>query len=259
MPFAQLKDVRLYYRLDGSLAAPLLMLSNSLGTDLAMWEPQMPALARSFRVLRYDTRGHGDSQVTPGPYSIAALGADVVGLLDHLGVQCGHFCGLSLGGMTGMWLGVHAQNRLRRLVLANTTAHMPPPAAWNTRIAQINAGGMSAIADAVLARWFTPRFVAHEAPALARMKAMIERTPPAGYVACCAAVRDMDQREDIADIAARTLVIAGVHDAATPPADGRYLAERIPGARLVEVEGAHLSNIEAAAAFTAAVVSFLDT
>jgi 3-oxoadipate enol-lactonase len=259
MPFAQLHDVRLHYRFDGNAAAPLLILSNSLGTDLTMWEPQMAALTREFRVLRYDTRGHGASQVTSGPYTIAQLGTDVTALLDHLGLKRGHFCGVSMGGMTGMWLGVHAPDRLRRLVLANTAARIPSAETWNARIERVNADGMQAIVDAVLARWFTPRFMADEPATLAKIRATLQATPAAGYVACCAAVRDQDQRDAIHDIAARTLVIAGTHDVATPPADSRYLAERIPGARMVELDGAHLSNIEAASAFNEALVTFLTT
>ena len=259
MPFAQLPDVRLHYRLDGSAAAPLLILSNSLGTDLAMWEPQMAVLIREFRVLRYDTRGHGASDVPPGPYTIAQLGADVIALLDHLGLTRGHFCGVSMGGMTGMWLGVHAPDRLRRLVLANTAARIPSADTWNARIDRVNAVGMQGIVEAVLARWFTPRFMTEEPATLAQIRAVLQATPAAGYAACCAAVRDHDQRDAIHDIAARTLVIAGTHDVATPPADSHYLAERIPGARMVELDGAHLSNIEAALAFNDALVSFLTT
>ena len=257
MPFAQLNDVRLHYRLDGDATAPVLALSNSLGTDLEMWEPQIPALLREFRVLRYDTRGHGQSEVTAGSYSIAMLAADVVALLDHLALKSVHFCGLSMGGMTGMWLGANVPDRVQRLVLSNTSAHVPPADAWNNRIALVKAGGMTAIADTVMTRWFTAGFAAQKPSTVTAMKSMLERTPADGYVACCAAVRDMDQREEVAAIAAQTLVIAGAHDVATPPADGRYLAERIPAAQLVMLDAGHLSNIEAAAAYTDGVLSFL--
>ena len=257
MPYADVDDVRLHYRFDGPDGAPVLMPSNSLGTDLAMWEAQIPRFTRDHRVLRYDTRGHGQSSVTPGPYTIERLGRDVVALLDQLALDRVTFCGLSLGGMTGMWLGVHASARVARLVLANTAAHMAPPDVWNARIDKVNAGGMAAISDAVLARWFTPQFIAREPATLAKMKAMMERQPAAGYVACCAAVRDMDQRDELAAIAVPTLVIVGTQDAATKPPDGRFLTERIPDARLVELAAAHLSNIEAAPAFNAALASFL--
>ena len=258
MPFAAISDARIHYRIDGAPDAPVLVLSNSLGTDLEMWESQLSALARERRVLRYDARGHGQSGVTPGPYTIERLGRDVVALLDHLQLDRVDFCGLSMGGMIGMWLGIHASSRLRKLVLANTAARIAPPDLWNARIDKVNAGGMAAISDGVLARWFTPAFIAREPGTLAAMKAMMERMPAAGYVACCAAVRDMDQRAAVAGIITSTLVIVGEHDAATPPADGRFLAMRIPGARVVELPAAHLSNVEEASAFTAALSSFLN-
>jgi 3-oxoadipate enol-lactonase len=257
MPFADLAEVRLHYCLDGPDRAPLLVLSNSLGTDLDMWTAQMTALSTHCRVLRYDTRGHGQSSVPPGPYTIAQLGRDVIALLDHLAFERVDFAGVSMGGMTGMWLGVHVPERIGKLTLANTAARIAPPDLWNARIGKVNAGGMGAISAAVLARWFTPEYAARESATLAAMQAMMERTPGAGYVACCAAIRDMDQREAVAAIVAPTLVIAGTHDAATPPADGRHLADAIRDTRYVELPAAHLSNIEAAPAFTAALVEFL--
>jgi 3-oxoadipate enol-lactonase len=256
--FADIDGVRSRYRFDGPAAAPVLVLSNSLGTDLSMWAPQLPALARRFRVLRYDSRGHGASGVPPGPYTIEHLGRDVVGLLDGLGIDRVHFCGLSMGAMTGMWLGIHAPARLHRLALANTAARIGPPDNWNARIEKVRAGGMAAISQAVLERWFTPEFRAKHPDRITAMRQMLERSPAEGYVACCAAVRDMDQRDAVAGIGAPTLVIAGTHDAATPPADGRFVAEHIAGARYVELDAAHLSNIEAGARFTDALLSFLE-
>jgi len=255
--FVDVDGGRLRYRLDGAANASVLVLSNSLGTNLAMWEPQMAELCRGHRVLRYDTRGHGESSVTPGPYSIGRLGRDVVTLLDHLAIERAHFCGLSLGGMTGMWLATHAPTRVSRLALCNTAAHMAPADLWNGRIDQVRAGGMEAIVESVLARWFTPAFLARSPDIAASVRQMVLATPADGYIACCAAIRDMDQREAIARISAPTLVIAGTHDPATPPADGRFIADRIEGARYVELPAAHLSNIEAARDFTAALVNFL--
>jgi 3-oxoadipate enol-lactonase len=249
----------IHFRFDGAAGAPVLVLSNSLGADLAMWDAQVPELARSFRVLRYDTRGHGASTAAPGPYAIDLLGRDVVGLLDGLGIERAHFCGLSLGGMTGMWLGVHAPARLDRLVLANTAACIGSPETYNARIDKVRASGMGAVSQAVLERWFTPAFAALHPDRMADMRRMIERTSVEGYAACCAAIRDMDQRDAIAAISAPTLVITGTHDLATPAADGRFLAERIKGSTCVELDAAHLSNIEAAPAFTAALLAFLDT
>ncbi len=257
--FVDVDGARIHHRFDGPAGAPVLMLSNSLGTDLSMWGPQIAPLARSFRVLRYDTRGHGASSITPGPYDVERLGRDVVGLLDALAIDRVHFCGLSLGGITGMWLGIHAPDRVRTLALCNTAALIAPPELWNTRIEKVRAGGMGVIAQGVIERWFTPAFLAREPDTASAMRQMLERAPAEGYIACCAAVRDMDQRHAIAGIRAPALVIAGAHDTATPPADGRFVAARIPGARYVEVDAAHLSNIEAAPAVTDTLLSFLQT
>lgn len=257
MHVAPVAGAHLHYRFDGDRAAPVVVLSNSLGTTLDMWEPQAAVLAERHCVLRYDTRGHGQSDVPPGPYTIDALGRDVVALLDHLGIARAAFCGLSLGGMTGMWLGVHAPQRITRLVLANTSACMDAPAAMDERIAAVTAGGVAAIAPAVLGRWFTPAFAAREPARVAAVRAMLESSPAAGYVACCHAIRAMDQRADVARIAVPTLVVAGTHDPSTPPAAGRFLAGRIPGARYVELPTAHLSNVEAAVEFNAALTAFL--
>ncbi len=257
MTFADLPGAQLHYRFDGAVDAPVLILSNSLGTDLGMWAPQVDALAREFRVLRHDTRGHGQSTVTPGPYAIAGLGRDVLALADQLGIERFDFCGLSMGGMIGMWLAINAPMRVRRLVLANTAAQIAPPELWNARIDKVATSGMASISEAVLARWFTTGFLARETTGVAVMKRMIEATPAVGYIACCAAVRDMDLRAEIARIIVPTLVIVGRHDLATPPADGAYLATQITGARMLELDAGHLSNIEQAAAFTAALLAHL--
>ncbi len=248
---------KLHYELEGADDAPLLVLSNSLGTTLDMWLPQMPALVEHFRVLRYDTRGHGQSDVTPGPYSIAQLGSDVVSLMDYLKIPRAHFCGLSMGGMTGIWLGIHAPDRIERLVLCNTSAAIGVPEMWNARIAQVRGGGMAAVIDAVLERWFTNDFLAHAPAQVDRVRAMLANTQVEGYVANCAAVRDMDQRADLGRIATPTLVIGGKYDKSTPPEHGELIARSIPGARYVELNAAHLSNWEAAQAFTKHVVNFL--
>jgi 3-carboxy-cis,cis-muconate cycloisomerase len=255
--FVDVDGARIRCRIDGDAGAPCLVLSNSLGTDLTMWDPQIDALARRFRVVRYDTRGHGASTATPGPYTIERLGRDIVALLDGLGIERAHFCGLSLGGITGMWLGIHAPDRLQKLVLANTAARIGPPENWNMRIDKVRAEGMAAISRAVVERWFTPAFIASHPDRFAAMRQMMERMPAEGYVACCAAVRDVDQRDAIVTIRTPTLIIAGRHDLPTPPADARFLADRIKGAQYVELDAAHISNIEAAPAFTAALQNFL--
>jgi 3-oxoadipate enol-lactonase len=259
MPLIESTGARIRYRCDGGETAPVVVLSNSLGTNLAMWDAQVPALAVQFRVLRYDTRGHGESSVTPGPYSIMQLGRDVVQLLDELEIERAHFCGLSMGGMTGMWLGVYAAHRIERLVLCNSAAKIGTPEIWNARIEAVRQGGMAAIADAVIQRWFTPEFIARAPEVIKRTRQMILSTPPEGYIANCAAIRDMDQRETISRTSAPTLVITGAKDPVTTPSDARYIVEHVVGAQYAELDAAHLSNIEAADCFTQVLMKFLDT
>ena len=257
MPFFESAHARLHYQLEGADDAPVLMLSNSLGTHLGMWAPQMPSLLSHFRVLRYDARGHGQSSVPDGPYSIAQLGADAIALIDHLRLDRVHFCGLSMGGMTGLWLALNHAARIDRLVLCNTAARIGPPEMWDVRIEAVLAQGLAAIVPAVLDRWFTRDFRHGATAQVELVRAMLQTTTDAGYVASCAAVRDMDQRGQLGAISVPTLVIAGRQDMATPPADGRFLADHIAGARYVELNAAHLSNWEVAQAFTMHVCDFL--
>jgi 3-oxoadipate enol-lactonase len=257
MPELHLDGLRARYELAGRPDSPVVVLSHSLGADLSMWDPQARALATRFRVLRYDTRGHGGTGLSDGPLTIAELGADVVRLLDALGAARASFCGLSMGGMVGMWLGAHAPGRVERLALCNTGAQIGTRETWNARIASVRDGGMGKVAAAVVERWFTPAFRERSPGVVARTLAMIQATPPEGYVACCAAIRDADLSRDLPRVAAPTLVIAGSHDPATPPASGRAVADAIPGARYVELDAAHLSNLEAAAEFTASLEGFL--
>ena len=254
MPIARLSDVRLRYQVDGDAGASPLLLSNSLGTSLEMWEPQIAPLASRFRVIRYDSRGHGQSDVTPGSYTIDQLAHDALGLLDALAIPRAHFCGLSLGGVVGMWIGINAPGRVDRLVLANTAAKIGTAEMWNARIDAVQKGGTASIASAVLARWFTPALL--ESPTIAQMRTTFEKTSVEGYAASCAAVRDMDLRHALGRIHAPTLVIAGTDDMATPPDDGRQVADHIQRARYIELPAAHLSNIQAAPAFTQALVQF---
>ena len=247
----------MHHRSDGPAGAPALMLSCSLGTDLGLWDPQVPALARRFRVVRYDTRGHGASPVTPGPYDVALLARDALALLDELGIAQADFCGLSLGGQVGLWLAVHAPQRLRRLVVANTGPRIGTVDAWNARFAAVRRGGVAAVADGAVARWFTPEFRARAPAEVDRLRRMLLATPAEGYVGACAAVRDLDLRDAVAGIRVPTLVVTGSADVATSPADAHALAGAIPGARCVELPAAHLSNIEAPAEFTDAVIEFL--
>lgn len=249
-----------HYRLDGDPDAPVVMLSNSLASNLGMWDPQVPALvAAGYRVLRYDTRGHGGSSVPPGPYTLPQLADDARGLIDALGIAQVHFCGLSLGGMTGQMLATLHGDRLHSLVLCATAAYMGPPDLWAGRIRQVEAHGMASVADATLARWFTPRGLRTLGESLDRIRAGILSTPPAGYAACGAAIRDMDQRETIHAIRTPTLVIAGALDPGTTVDHARLMHTRIPGAELLVIpESQHLLNVEMPAQFNTGLIGFLN-
>ena len=257
MPFAELGNLRIHYILDGPASAPALVFSNSLGTTLAMWENQAAFFRGRFRVLRYDTRGHGNSSIPPGPYSVEQLATDVLSLLDHLHLERVHFCGLSIGGMIGMWLGSNVPSRLISLTLSNTAATIGTAETWNARIETVRASGMKSIAPGVMERWFTPGFRTKQPAAVAAMQRIVEETNPEGYVACCAAVRDFDFHKQLQTIRVPALVISGTHDPATTPSDGRFLSERIANSRYCELNAAHLSNIEDRDAFNSALGGFL--
>lgn len=260
MPTVKLADCELNYRLEGPVDAPLLLLSNSLGTTLEMWDAQVPAFSEHFRVLRYDTRGHGGSSVTPGPYSIDQLGRDALALVDSLGIDRFAFCGLSMGGLIGLWLGINAGERLTRLVICNTGAKIGTDETWNERIDTVLKGGEQAMRDmrdASISRWFTPDFAERQPAQVNRITQMIAGTSPQGYAANCAAVRDGDFRSQLGAIGVPTLVVCGTKDPVTTSEHGRFMQARIAGAELVEFEAAHLSNVEAGEAFTRCVLKFL--
>jgi 3-oxoadipate enol-lactonase len=248
---------RIAWRWDGEPGRPVVILSHSLGVSMAMWDDQVKALGGEYRILRYDTRGHGGSDAPSGDYSLDRLGRDVLAVMDHLGIASAHFCGLSLGGMTGQWLAVHAAERIERLVIANSSAHMGPAEGWQQRIATVRAEGMAAITGAVLERWFTPAFLGGGAPGVERTRRMLLATSPDGYAGCCAAIRDMDLRPIIRLIASPTLVIAGSLDPATPAEHSELIRARIAGASLATLPAAHLSNIEQPDGFNAALRAFL--
>ena len=257
MPFADLPQVRLHYSFSGPAAAPALILSNSLGTNLSMWDAQASVLAKQFRLLRYDMRGHGHSSVPPPPYTVPDLAGDVLALADSLNITHFHFCGLSIGGMIGMSLALEAPKRLRKLVLCNTAPKIGTDEFWNARIQTVENKGMKEVAGAVTARWFTTAFQSSSPDKVASAIQVLGSLSPQGYVGGCTAVRDFDFRANIAKIPAPTLVISGTHDPAATPADGRLLAAHIPGARYTELNTSHLSNIEGPAHFNQAVLSFL--
>jgi 3-oxoadipate enol-lactonase len=257
MLFAPVENGQLHYRLDGSPNLPALVLSSSLGTDHSMWDAQVSSFTQKFHLLRYDSRGHGASTVSAGDYTLEGLGKDVLGLLDHLGIATVSFCGLSVGGMVGQWLGLNAPERLNKLVLCSTAAKIGSEEIWNTRIEAVRKNGVRSISDAILQRWFTPAFLQREPGTVGRVRTMLEAASDQGYAATCAAIRAADFRPVASRVRSKTLVTSGTHDPATPPADGRWLAEQIPGSQYKEFDAAHLSNIELPQQFSEAVVKFL--
>ena len=257
MPMIDADGCLLNVSVEGRDGGPTLMLSNSLGATLQMWEPQMRALTQLFRVIRYDRRGHGRSGVPPGPYSMERFGRDVIAILDDLNIDKVHWCGLSMGGMVGQWLGANAPERLGKIVLANTTCYYPDPTNWLKRIQAIKDGGMAAVADTVMAAWLTADFREREPQIAANLKSMLLATPVKGYLACCEALSTLDQRELLPGIKNPTLVIAGRHDLSTPVAAAEMIRSKIPGASLTILDAAHISNVEQPHAFTDAVIGFL--
>ncbi|MEE3635575.1 3-oxoadipate enol-lactonase [Pseudomonas sp. AL 58] len=260
MASVQLADGVLNYQLDGPEGAPVLVLSNSLGTNLHMWDTQLPALTAHFRVLRYDTRGHGQSLVTEGPYSIEQLGRDVLALLDALQIERAHFCGLSMGGLIGQWLGINAGHRLNRLIVCNTAAKIATPEVWNPRIETVLRDGQAAMVglrDASIERWFTPAYAASHPDQAKRITDMLAATSPQGYAANCAAVRDADFRDQLGEIKVPMLVISGSADAVTPPSGGLFIRDNVEGAEYAEFHAAHLSNVEVGEPFSRCVIDFL--
>jgi 3-oxoadipate enol-lactonase len=247
----------LHHELSGPEGAPVLVLAHSLATNLRLWDPQLPALEAQFRVLRYDARGHGRSQATPGPYSIELLARDVLELMRGLAIERAHFCGLSIGGLVGMWLGAHAPESIDKLVLANTAARIGTRERWDARIRDVLRNGTRHLAPDLIARWFTPAFRERAPEVVAAAARMLQQTSAEGYAGCAAAIRDADLGPSLAAIRAPTLVIAGREDPATTPDEGRALARAIAGARFCELPASHLSNLEAPEAFSAELVRLL--
>jgi 3-oxoadipate enol-lactonase len=251
--------IELYHEITGPDDAPPLVLSNSLGSNLSMWDPQVPALSERFRVIRYDQRGHGRSPVPDGPYSIDDVGADAVALMDRLGIERAHFCGLSLGGMTGMWLAIHAPERVDRLALLCTSAQLGPPSNWAERAALVREKGTEAIADGGLERWVTDEFVAAHPDKARWLRRMMLDTPDEGYAGCCEVIQHMDLEPRLGEIRAPTLVIAGDQDPATPPEHAERIAAAVDGARVEVVSpGRHLANVERVDEITALLLEHLE-
>jgi len=256
MPFAKVGDVRLFYRLEGNDDLPVLVFSHSIGADHGMWEPQVRDLLPHFRILRYDTLGHGASDAPKSDYSIAQLGRQVLGLLDVLNIPRAAYCGLSLGSAIGQWLGVNAPERLTKLILASTTARFGSPASWQERMDAVRRGGMLEIIALVMGRFFSPEFTS--SPHAASVRSVVLGTNPDGYLGCCAALRDFDLKQDLKKIKRPTLIIVGDKDIATPWTQGsEIVAKEIPNAQVVHLPAAHISNLESPHSFSMALASSL--
>lgn len=247
----------IHVEVEGPANAPVLMMCNSLGTDLHMWDLQAPTFVKHFRLVRYDRRGHGRSGVPPGPYSMEMLGRDALAVMDGLGLKTVNWCGLSMGGMVGQWLGANAPERIDRLILSNTHSYYPDKAMWEDRIRNAREKGLAAAVEGTMERWFSKEFRERAPDSIARMRKMFLNTQAEGFLGCCAAIRDMDLRDTHARITAPTLVIVGRKDPATPPAAGEEIRNRIKGAKLAPLDAAHISNIEQPQAYIDTVIGFL--
>ncbi|ADB37584.1 3-oxoadipate enol-lactonase [Spirosoma linguale] len=245
------------YKLQGTPNSPVLIFSNSLGAEMMMWDELLPFLLPYFRVLQYDTRGHGGSTTTPGPYTIDRLGQDVIDLMDSLNIEQAFFCGLSMGGLIGQWLGIHQPHRFKKLVLSNTGAKIGNDERWNGRIATITEHGMQAIADDTMERWFTEGFRSTNPQRVADTKAMFLRSPVTGYAACCAAIRDADFRDNLSQLSVETLVITGDEDPVTNVEQAEFLRDNIPNAQLAILPARHLSSTELPQQYAQVLIDFL--
>lgn len=260
MAFVRAGDLVVHYELSGHPDRPTILFANSLGTSFHVWDAQAAALSDRFRILRYDMRGHGLTDCTPGAYAIAQLADDARALLDALRIGPVHVCGLSIGGMVAQRLAAAAPDRVLSLALCDTANRIGPPSRWDDRIAAVTKGGVASIADAVLKVWFTPDFLAQRTDAARGMANMLVRTPADGYIGCCLALRDADLRDDDARIRCPTLVVVGDQDVATSPAAARELSNAIGGARLeVLAQAAHIPTVEQPAALNRLLGAFFDT
>jgi 3-oxoadipate enol-lactonase len=261
MPFFDLPTHRLHYRLDGTADASSqkewLVFCNSLGTGLHMWDDQVGDLADDLKILRYDRRGHGLSSAPRPPYTLSDLGNDVISLLDALDISRAHFCGLSIGGLTGQWLGVHHGSRFGKMVLCATASRIGTAEGWAARIRDVRTNGLAALVSATAERWFTSDIRAANPDAVARILDSFSKTSEDGYIGCCEALRDADVREEIASISNPILALSGTDDAVCPPADLESIAQRVPHGRHLSLPGRHIVNVETPRAFNASVRDFL--
>ncbi len=247
----------IFYERTGVKGAPVLLLSGSLGTTYEMWDAQMEELPKHYDVVRYDMRGHGKSSTPPGPYSIDQMGGDVVALIEELRCGLAAFCGLSIGGVIGQWLAIHARQYFRAFILANTAAQIGTVESWSSRIATVERLGMKSVTEGIVDRSFTKVFQATSAPTVAKLKRMLNGCDPRGYISACAALRDIDLRHSLSSIRSPACILAGQYDLVATVADSRWLHEQIAGSSLVQIPAAHLSNMEAPDSFHDAVLHFL--
>jgi 3-oxoadipate enol-lactonase len=252
--------ISVHYTLEGPASGPVITMSNSLASNLSMWEPQMPVLTSRYRVLRYDTRGHGGTEATAGPYSLDELSEDVRALLRALGITRTHFIGLSMGGMIGQIIAIKYPQMLQSLVLCDTMSRVPTEAKpmWDDRIHTAETGGMEPLVEPTLARWFTEPFRQKGSPVLDQVRTMIRSTPPRGYTGCCHAIAALNLTDHLNAITLPTLIIVGEDDPATPVAASHVIHEQVRGSELVILKSAaHLSNLEQPEAFNQALTAFL--
>lgn len=257
MPTIKLSNYTCFYTFLDAGKDDTLVLSNSLGTDHTMWDRLVELLENDYNILRYDTRGHGQSSIETDTLTIAELGQDVLELLDHLKLEKVYFCGLSMGGLIGQWLGIHAPQRFKKIILANTAAKIGTAEGWNDRIEQVKAHGLESILDGTEQRWFTPKFRDEHPEVVETIIEKFAQNSVKGYTANCAAVRDADFRNDLQDLKVPVLIISGLQDAVTTPADGDFMAERIPKARHERLDANHLSSVELPEVFAKSLLYFM--
>ena len=255
--FVQSGDARISYSVEGPADAPVLLFINSIATTRELWSRQVASLADRYRVITYDARGHGRSSVPAGEYTIEQLGRDALAILDAEQATTAHVCGISLGGVTALWLGVRAPGRVRSLTVANTAARIGSVPFWTERMAFVQEKGMTTLADLTMPRWFTEAYRTREPQTIQQFKSMVEACPLVGYLGCCAALRDEDLRDAVAIIRCPVLAIAGRTDIATPPEGLQVVHERIAGSKMVMLDAAHLSNVEQAQGFTEELRDFV--
>jgi 3-oxoadipate enol-lactonase len=256
MPTADVQASRLHYEISGPATGPVVVLVNSLGSDLHMWDKVLPYLDQDFRILRYDARGHGLSSAPAVPYSIEQLGSDLLALLKIISADSVHLCGLSLGGLVGLWLSINAPDKISSLVLANTGVRIGTREGWDARIAAVQSHGMAPIAELTLGRWFTPSYIQSHPKEMSQIREMILRTSPEGYIGCCGVLGDTDLRNELAVIDSPCLVITGSEDPATPPQDGRELHAALRNSAYLELHASHLSAWERSCEFADAILQF---